>query len=824
MRPGRRHPRWAVVALAASMTAACGGSALSVDGTSSTTTATTAAILPVEPTFSYRVDATVADPSGAVEVVANDTGSSRFTPGRIVLVFADPADLDAVLDRYDGTVVHSFSTGDYGVPGPTYAVIEVDLSTVDPDEMPGAMTALGIEGSSAFGSEDGARLAAIVAVERAAGRQVSLEWRTETTEIPFSTQEASTTGGRRGWSPNAYELSYYQRDSVQGFGVAEAWSLMYYAGVLGNRVPIAVIDRGFEVDDDFADPVTYAMDPSYLEFGESDDGYHGYETSSIAMAIPDNGYGIAGVAGVVAEPILIQRGASTDTDAIEALLQARALGAEIVSMSFITAVIDEWAYVADLWDPVTSALADDGVLMFASSGNGGGNLDEAVAEREGLIGTRPCQAPGVICVGGLAEDSIDRDEHSVYGEPGGSVPIFGPYCVHTIPPQGGGTVFWTCGTSLSAPFVAGVAALVWASNPDLTADQVWAIMEATAHPGRWPRVNAYGAVADALPPAAFVSFAEPAPDSGHELANAITLAAVVAIPTDLNTSSAEVTIRFASDLDGPIDETTWTVVMEHDEAVSTQRVSTVTADLSEGDHVLTVTATYGDAEVSDIRIIHVGNSPPTDLVITQPDDGDLVCEGSTVLLRGDAFDINEQLGLSNSAFRWSSSIDGPLGRGRNRSEDGLSVGEHVITMRVVDAGGLESSETVGITVWSATYPACRDAPPDARINRPLDEASFYVDYEGDDYETGVDEDGAYVVVTLRVRVSDDRDEPEDLQIDFYVTPDEPDAWVGSGRTIETRLHLPDGETSQAKTIRVVVYDSGGNVAEDEIRVFVSRFV
>jgi serine protease len=792
-------------------------------GVPSTTSST---VLAGQPTFSYTIDSSLAA-GGTVEVMAAAGVTSRFAVGRIVVVFDDQAELDGIVARCSGTVVHQYATADYGVPGPSVAVVEVDPAAADLDSLAWSMTTLGADGEAAFGSEAGARVAACAAAEKAAGHRVALDWVAEPTSIPFSTLEQDSLGSS-GWSRDAYQLSYYRRDAVQGIGVAEAWSLMYYAGALENRVPLAILDTGFMVDEDFREPVTHAMDPGTLVFGlpSAEGDFHGYLTAATAVGVPDNEHGVAGVAGVVAEPILIELGGTELSRYSQAMLQAYALGARIVSMSFIAPILADALPLADALDEVTAGLAEAGVLMFASSGNGGGNVDEIAAGSDFLFGTRPCQAPGVICVGGLAEDSVERHEDSTYGDPGGSVDIYAPYCVHGVPPDRGGAIWHLCGTSFSTPFAAGVAALVWAANPELTGAEVWNLMTITAQGDRWPRVNALDAVAGALPPFAGVRFVEPTDGSEHDLNTAVTLAAEVLIPTDPAVNSAEVRVRFSSDLDGLLDDHSWTVPMQHGSPVTEQRVSTVATSLSEGTHTITVTASYEGSDVTDTRRIAVGNSAPSDLRILRPANGDRFCVGEPVQLRGDAFDINEQLGLAESAFRWRSNLDGLLATGRNATATGLSVGTHRITLRVTDAGGLTTTESVQIEVESASDPDCSDMPPQVVIVAPADGADFWLDTTDPSFETGTDEHGDYIVVTLRVSLSDDHDNPADLGGDtnWYVRPDEPDTYVGSGTQIDVRLHLAAGMASQVKEISVEVYDSAGNLSTDAIEVSVNRFV
>jgi hypothetical protein len=66
---------------------------------------------------------------------------------------------------------------------------------------------------------------------------------------------------------------------------------------------------------------------------------------------------------------------------------------------------------------------------------------------------------------------------------------------HPLPGAIAGLYGWSSGTSFSTPEVVGAAALVWAANPALTAQQVAGILKATASGrGRWnPRLG-YGVI------------------------------------------------------------------------------------------------------------------------------------------------------------------------------------------------------------------------------------------------------------------------------------------------------------------------------------------
>jgi hypothetical protein len=53
--------------------------------------------------------------------------------------------------------------------------------------------------------------------------------------------------------------------------------------------------------------------------------------------------------------------------------------------------------------------------------------------------------------------------------------------------------------------------------------------------------------------------------------------------------------------------------------------------------------------------------------------------------------------LSDSAFGWSSSLDGALGTGQVL-ETGLSVGEHTLSLTVTDSDGLTDTAAIQVTV------------------------------------------------------------------------------------------------------------------------------
>ncbi len=210
---------------------------------------------------------------------------------------------------------------------------------------------------------------------------------------------------------------------------------------------------------------------------------HGNHVGSIIGSSRDNGKGIDGIAHDVRLMVLraVPDGDEWDKDVANAIRYAVDNGAKIINMSFGKSLSPGKAAV----DEAVAHAAERGVLLIHSAGNESLNTDETPTYPNPWIGDSKTERfENWITVGASAADLGDRlvAYFSNFGQR--TVELFAPGVkVHAALPGKDEAGRWRygalSGTSMAAPTVAGVAALLLSQYPDLEPREVRKILMKT---------------------------------------------------------------------------------------------------------------------------------------------------------------------------------------------------------------------------------------------------------------------------------------------------------------------------------------------------------
>ncbi|HEX7022288.1 MAG TPA: S8 family serine peptidase [Trueperaceae bacterium] len=295
--------------------------------------------------------------------------------------------------------------------------------------------------------------------------------------------------------PNDPYYSYFggRQWNMSDFGLPEAWEIEEG----DSAITVAIIDAGVatgheeftgrilpgydfcgtgaDLDGDGAADSCTAPDNDPNPGGAGNS--HGTHVTGIAAANGNNLVGVAGVAfsGVKILPVKVfdDSGAfATTAEVADAIRWAAGVdGTNRYPARILNLSLGAPGSSSALNDAVSDA-RNAGALVIAASGN----YEGGPAINTGIF--MPANAPGAIAVGSI-DDDCTRSDFSYYDDTGGKTVAlmapggYGPSgcssVLSTIPENKYGCM---AGTSMAAPFVSGVAALVWSHHPDWTADQV----------------------------------------------------------------------------------------------------------------------------------------------------------------------------------------------------------------------------------------------------------------------------------------------------------------------------------------------------------------
>jgi subtilisin family serine protease len=250
----------------------------------------------------------------------------------------------------------------------------------------------------------------------------------------------------------------------------DGWAL--YPGAYGatGGAPLAIVDTGVQAThEDLSGRVSTGLGASCVNATPciagpaADDVGHGTHVAGIAGAATNDGLGVAGVA--FSSPIIPVKvlsapdGAGTSVDVANGILWAAQKGAKVINLSL------GGAYSQTVCDAAYIAEHTYGALLVASAGNDFTSVPKS-----------PAGCPGV--VGVAATDDFDLPaSFSNFGSPDVFVSAPGVDIASTWWPD---LYVSEQGTSMAAPFVAGLAALRIGEHPESTPSDVRRVLAASS--------------------------------------------------------------------------------------------------------------------------------------------------------------------------------------------------------------------------------------------------------------------------------------------------------------------------------------------------------
>lgn len=249
----------------------------------------------------------------------------------------------------------------------------------------------------------------------------------------------------------------------------------------GKGVKVAVLDTGFDFGHpDFAGRTIHRR--SFVGRQAFDKDGHGTHCAGIAAggrasakvgskagAKAGVRYGVAPGSRLYIGKILDDNGEGSDGLALAGIEWALEKGCKVISMSFGAEA--EEVYSA-IFESVAQTVLAQGALLIGATGN------ESKRGRMAPV-NHPANCPSVLAVGALTA-GMKVAEFSCGGVAGfgrggvgvGQVDLAAPGDEILSAKLGGGTTL-DSGTSMAAPFVAGVAALLWEQYPNASAWEIW---------------------------------------------------------------------------------------------------------------------------------------------------------------------------------------------------------------------------------------------------------------------------------------------------------------------------------------------------------------
>jgi len=213
---------------------------------------------------------------------------------------------------------------------------------------------------------------------------------------------------------------------------------------------------------------------------------HGTHVAGIVGAVVNNGLGIDGICGNVELMILrmVPNGDEFDKDVANAIRYAADNGASIINMSFGKAYSPQ---VEAVWEAIKYA-EEKNVLMVLGAGNDAANIDKGSNYPTPYYsgGSQRCTTWLTVGASSSTGDENILGSFSNFGKK--KLDIFAPGVqIYSAKPDN--TYEFADGTSMAAPVVAGVAALIKSYFPEITAVQLKEVLLKSSN--KYPKLKVY---------------------------------------------------------------------------------------------------------------------------------------------------------------------------------------------------------------------------------------------------------------------------------------------------------------------------------------------
>lgn len=284
-----------------------------------------------------------------------------------------------------------------------------------------------------------------------------------------------------------------------GADVADAWELLggVSAGGAEDPIVIAVLDSGCQISHhdlsaniDAGHAFDAVQGKQGAEYVEDSSG-HGTHVCGIAAGVANNTGGIAGASGNYAKviPVNVFVGLYSDTaDMITAFSYLEGLmdTGEVENLHVINMSLGGYNGPDEndiALESYINRMRDKDVLTVCAGGNGDDKT--GIAYKDKFV--YPGDFEGCLCVTSLDSDGTnslfsDYNSEKDISAPGSTILST---MIDAKDQFGAGAdegYGYLSGTSMASPLVAGIAALIWADNKQLTADQVFESIVETASP------------------------------------------------------------------------------------------------------------------------------------------------------------------------------------------------------------------------------------------------------------------------------------------------------------------------------------------------------